>query len=174
MAAAERIAPLLADAGFPALARHRLRQPQALPPGPVGLARSGCTATRTPAGPVNLHVRAVGSPGWRFALCFRDWLRDDAAARADYLAEKRRVAKLHGVDKSTAGYAADKEAWFTELRRAADGGVGAAHRLAPAVVHRPRSRGHRTGAAPGRLPPARYCPKLNQGTVSEPGGRLDT
>jgi dephospho-CoA kinase len=54
----------------------------------------------------------VGSPGWRFALCFRDWLRDDAEARADYLAEKRRVAKLHGVDKSTAGYAADKEGWF--------------------------------------------------------------
>ena len=37
-----------------------------------------------------------------------------AAARADYLAEKRRVAKLHGVDKSTAGYAADKEGWFTD------------------------------------------------------------
>ena len=63
---------------------------------------------------MNLHVRPAGSPGCRFALCFRDWLRDDAAARSDYLAEKRRVAALHSVDKSTAGYAADKEAWFTE------------------------------------------------------------
>ena len=36
------------------------------------------------------------------------------AARADYVAEKRRVAGLHGEDKSTAGYAADKERWLTE------------------------------------------------------------
>jgi dephospho-CoA kinase len=72
-----------------------------------------------PGRAVNLHVRPVGSPGWRFALCFRDWLRDDAAARGEYLAEKRRVAALHRVDKSTAGYAADKEAWFTEHAAAA-------------------------------------------------------
>ena len=118
-------------------------------------------ATRTPAAPVNLHVRAVGSPGWRFALCFRDWLRDDAAARADYLAEKRRVAKLHGVDKSTARYAADKEAWFSG--HAAPRMEAWAQRTGwrPPSYTSPEPRA-RPGAAPD--PAARYRPKLNQDT----------
>ncbi len=113
MAAAERIAPLLADAGFPGWAGVSSDNPKPSHPDPADW-RKRLHGNADPGRAVNLHVRALGSPGWRFALCFRDWLRDDAAARAAYLAEKRRVAKLHGVDKSTAGYAADKEGWFTE------------------------------------------------------------
>ncbi|MDN4644429.1 dephospho-CoA kinase [Arthrobacter sp. PsM3] len=111
MAAAERIAPLLADAGFPGWPGITSDNPKPSRPDPADW-RKRMHGNADPGRAVNVHVRAVGSPGWRFALCFRDWLRDDAAARADYLAEKRRVAKLHGVDKSTAGYAADKEGWF--------------------------------------------------------------
>ena len=113
LAAAERIAPLLADAGFPSWPGVFADNPKPSHPDPADW-RKRLHGNADPGRAVNLHVRAVGSPGWRFALCFRDWLRDDAAARADYLAEKRRVAKLHGVDKSTAGYAADKEGWFTD------------------------------------------------------------
>ena len=112
MAAAERLAPLLADAGFPSWPGILTDNPKPSHPDPSDWPKR-VHGNADPGRAVNLHVRAVGSPGWRFALCFRDWLRDDETARTDYLAEKRRVARLHGVDKSTARYAADKEAWFT-------------------------------------------------------------
>ena len=112
MAAAGRIAPLLAEAGFPGWPGILTDNPKPSHPDPADWLKR-LHGNADPGRAVNLHVRAVGSPGWRFALCFRDWLREDADARADYLAEKRRVATLHGVDTSTAGYAADKEAWFT-------------------------------------------------------------
>ena len=110
---ADRIGPLLAAAGFPLWPGVLADNPKPSHPDPADWAKR-LHANADPGRPVNLHVRPAGSPGCRFALCFRDWLRDDAAARRDYLAEKRRVAALHSVDKSTAGYAADKEAWFTE------------------------------------------------------------
>jgi dephospho-CoA kinase len=113
LATADRIAPLLAAAGFPLWAGVFADSPKPSHPDPADWAKR-LHGNADPGRPVNLHIRPAGSPGWRFALSFRDWLRDDAAARADYLAEKRRVAALHRVDKSTAGYAADKEAWFSE------------------------------------------------------------
>ena len=113
LATADRIAPLLAAAGFPLWHGVLADNPKPSHPDPADWAKR-LHGNADPGRPVNLHVRLAGSPGWQFALCFRDWLRDDAAARSDYLAEKRRVAALHRVDKSTAGYAADKEAWFTE------------------------------------------------------------
>ena len=113
LATADRIGPLLAAAGFPLWPGVLADNPKPSHPDPADWAKR-LHANADPGRPVNLHVRPAGSPGCRFALCFRDWLRDDAAARRDYLAEKRRVAALHSVDKSTAGYAADKEAWFTE------------------------------------------------------------
>ena len=39
-----------------------------------------------------VHGRAFGSPGWRFALMFRDWLRNDPGARAEYAALSMRLA----------------------------------------------------------------------------------
>lgn len=57
----------------------------------------------------HVHVREVGSPGWRWALAFRDWLRSDAAAREEYAAEKEQLSALGlGVD----AYADAKEPWF--------------------------------------------------------------
>ncbi|MBT2535601.1 dephospho-CoA kinase [Arthrobacter sp. ISL-69] len=113
LATADRIAPLLAAAGFPLWPGVLADNPKPAHADPADWAKR-LHANADPGRPVNLHIRPAGSPGCRFALCFRDWLRDDAEARRDYLAEKRRVAALHSVDMSTAGYAADKEAWFTD------------------------------------------------------------
>ncbi|MDQ0821152.1 dephospho-CoA kinase [Arthrobacter sp. V4I6] len=113
MAAADRIAPLLAEAGFPRWPGTVSDNPKPAHPDPADWVKR-LHGNADPGRAVNVHIRAAGSPGWRFALCFRDWLRDDAAARVDYLAEKRRVARRHVADKSTAGYAADKESWFTD------------------------------------------------------------
>jgi dephospho-CoA kinase len=62
-----------------------------------------------PGRPVHLHVREVGSPGWRWALLFRDWLRADGAVCGEYAAEKLRIAAT-GVGVSR--YADAKEPWF--------------------------------------------------------------
>lgn len=62
-----------------------------------------------PAVPIHLHVREVGSPGWRWALLFRDWLRSDASAQADYRAAKERLA---ATDLQRGEYAEAKEPWF--------------------------------------------------------------
>lgn len=113
LATADRLEPLLAAAGFPRWPGIGTDNPKPAHPDPADWDKR-VHGSADPGRPANLHVRAAGSPGWRYALCFRDWLRDDAGARTDYLAEKRRAARRHGVDKSTAAYAADKEDWFTD------------------------------------------------------------
>lgn len=57
----------------------------------------------------HIHVREVGSPGWRWALMFRDWMRAVPEARAEYAAEKLRIAA--GV-ATVNEYAEAKEPWF--------------------------------------------------------------
>jgi dephospho-CoA kinase len=57
----------------------------------------------------HVHVREVGSPGWEFALLFRDWLRADAAERDAYAAVK---AELAARLATTEEYADAKEPWF--------------------------------------------------------------
>ncbi len=57
----------------------------------------------------HVHVREVGSPGWVWALRFRDWLRADAVERAAYTTMKTELAT--GV-ASTGDYAEAKEPWF--------------------------------------------------------------
>jgi dephospho-CoA kinase len=59
----------------------------------------------------HVHVREAGSPAWRFALLFRDWLTHVAEERDGYAAEKRRLLDLHDT---TTAYADAKEPWFTE------------------------------------------------------------
>ena len=111
LAAADTLAPVLAAAGFPRVPGITSDVPKASQPASEDWGKR-FHANADPGRAVNLHVRAAGSPGWRFALCFRDWLRAEPAAARDYLALKRRLAELHAGDASTAGYAADKEAWF--------------------------------------------------------------
>jgi dephospho-CoA kinase len=62
-----------------------------------------------PARVAHIHVREVGSDGWRWALVFRDWMRADAAARAEYALEKQRLAAT--ID-TVSEYADAKEPWF--------------------------------------------------------------
>ena len=70
-----------------------------------------------PGRPVHLHVREVGSPGWRWALLFRDWLRADPVACGEYAAEKLRLAAT-GVGVSA--YAEAKEPWFDSVHERAE------------------------------------------------------
>ncbi|MBT2512938.1 dephospho-CoA kinase [Arthrobacter sp. ISL-30] len=119
LATADRIAPLLAAAGFPQVPTISADTPHEPESDPARWAKR-FHANADPGRAVNLHVRQAGSPGWRYALCFRDWLRASPDAAAAYAAEKRRLAALHASDLTTAGYADAKEAWF---RGVADSGM---------------------------------------------------
>ena len=70
-----------------------------------------------PGRPAHVHVREVGSPGWRWALMFRDWMRAVPEAREEYAAEKRRIA----AGGATVGeYADAKEPWFDAVHDRAE------------------------------------------------------
>ncbi len=72
-------------------------------------------ASADPGRPARLHVRVVGSPGWRSVLCLRDWLRADARARAEYAATERQAGSIDPQTDPQAGvaarFAAAAEAW---------------------------------------------------------------
>jgi dephospho-CoA kinase len=65
----------------------------------------GCDPGRV----VHVHVREIGSLGWRFALAFRDWLRSVPRARDEYAGQKRSLATQLA---RTSDYTAAKESWF--------------------------------------------------------------
>ena len=111
LAVARRLAPQLARAGFVPVPGVDDDNPH---PGHDDPARRRKTfhANADPGRAVNLHVRPVDGPAWRWALAFRDWLTDDTAACAEYLEYKRDLAARHAGDADTDGYAAAKEAWF--------------------------------------------------------------
>ena len=57
----------------------------------------------------HVHVREVGSPGWGWALLFRDWLRADPEERAAYATMKTALAgRVVTMDE----YVDAKEPWF--------------------------------------------------------------
>jgi dephospho-CoA kinase len=66
-------------------------------------------ASMDPGRAANVHVREVGSPGWLFALQFRDWMRADVDERTRYASLKRALA---AAAPSGAAYAEAKEPWF--------------------------------------------------------------
>jgi dephospho-CoA kinase len=111
---ADRAAPLLAKAGFPLVPGARSDTPKPAEPDPW-LWQKRFHANADPCRPVNLHVRVAGSPGWRYALMFRDWLRDDPAALRLYAAHKESLAARFAGSGSTSAYAEAKEPWFTEV-----------------------------------------------------------
>ncbi len=57
----------------------------------------------------HIHVREVDSPGWRWALLFRDWLRAMPAEAQAYAVHKAELAARHAT---TEAYAEAKEPWF--------------------------------------------------------------
>jgi dephospho-CoA kinase len=111
LAAADAVAAALAAAGYPRVPGITSDVAKASHPDAAAWTKR-FHGSADPGRAVNLHVRTAGSPGWRFALCFRDWLRAEPAAAGEYMALKRGLARLHAGDPSTAAYAADKEAWF--------------------------------------------------------------
>ena len=76
----------------------------------------------------HVHVREIGSPGWEFALLFRDWLRAVPEERDDYARTK---ADLAARLATTEEYAEAKEPWFD------------------AAWSRARAWAHTTGWTPG-------------------------
>lgn len=113
---ADRISPLLAASGFPAVPQADQDTPKPSHPDPAEWQKR-FHANADPGRPVNLHVRVAGSPGWRYALLFRDWLRAEPSAAELYQAHKHELAATHAGDQGTAAYADAKEPWFTEVAR---------------------------------------------------------
>jgi dephospho-CoA kinase len=64
-----------------------------------------------PGRAANVHIREIGSPGWRFALQFRDWLRANPDARHRYASLKQALA---AGAPNLAEYAEAKEPWFAD------------------------------------------------------------
>jgi dephospho-CoA kinase len=118
MADADAIDGALAGAGFPRVDGVDADNPKPSEPDPARW-RKRFHQSADPGRLVNLHVRVQGSPGWRYALLTRDWLRADAGAREEYLRLKRTVAQAHPDDRGA--YADAKEPWFDEaMTRAED------------------------------------------------------
>ena len=109
LADADGVREALEDAGFPA--RPDIDHDNPKPPGTASWPKR-FHGSADPARAVNLHVREAGSPGWRYALLFRDWLRADAAARAEYLAVKWEAAARYASDPDASRYVEVKEPWF--------------------------------------------------------------
>ncbi|ALV43536.1 dephospho-CoA kinase [Pseudarthrobacter sulfonivorans] len=112
--AADRIAPLLAAAGFPAVPGVGFDTPKPTDPDPAQWQKR-FHANADPGRPANVHVRAAGSSGWRYALLFRDWLRNDPQAAALYEDHKRALTGQFAGSKGTHAYAEAKEPWFTDV-----------------------------------------------------------
>lgn len=114
LAVVDGLVPALREVGFIHRSDILRDNPKPVDPEPEHW-RKRFFASADPARPVNLHVRAAGSPGCRYALLFRDWLRADGRAREEYLALKRRAAHRYVDDPNASRYVEDKEPWFDEV-----------------------------------------------------------
>lgn len=108
---ADAVRTALEDIGFPHRPDVIADNPKPSDPDPDSW-RKRYHSSADPGRPVHLHVRVVGSAGWRYALLFRDWLRADAGARREYADLKWRIATQHAADPDGVGYAEAKEPWF--------------------------------------------------------------
>jgi dephospho-CoA kinase len=108
---ADELAETLGDAGFPRYEGIDSDTPKPFDPDPDHW-RKRLHVNADPGRRVNLHVRVQDSSAWRWALQFRDWLRADAEARAEYERLKLRLADEHAGDNSAFGYGESKEPWM--------------------------------------------------------------
>ena len=108
---ADDLAPALTAAGFPLASGFDRDNSH-----PAGAdQRDWCKRLHGNADPgrnLHLHLRVGDSPGWRWALLFRDWLTADPSVAAEYLALKRSLAVAHAGDPTAGGYAEAKEPWM--------------------------------------------------------------
>ena len=75
--------------------------------GDAALWRKRIHGAADPGRPANIQLRVDGWPNQQFALMFVDWLKENPAAREDYLAAKRRAL-------SAPDYPRAKEPWFLD------------------------------------------------------------
>ncbi|MGB3440577.1 MAG: dephospho-CoA kinase [Actinophytocola sp.] len=113
LADADAMADGLAAAGFPKLPWIDHDNPKPYAPD-IEQWRKRLHAGADPGRPANVHLRVEGSPGWRYALLFADWLRANPAERDAYLATKKALAARFETDDNSDNYADAKEAWFDE------------------------------------------------------------
>ena len=90
------------------MATIRGDNPKPWAPDPADWAKRLCCGT-DPVELLHVHIRAARSPGWRYALVFRDFLRAEPAVAAEYATLK---AELAAEAASIGDYAAAKEPWF--------------------------------------------------------------
>ncbi len=111
MADADAMAGLLGTAGFPKLdwIDHDMPKPYAPD---IEQWRKRLHGGADPGRLANVHLRVEGTPGWRLALLFPDWLRANPAERDDYLSTKKDLVHRFSADDDTDNYAEAKEAWF--------------------------------------------------------------
>ena len=105
---ADTVRPALEAAGFPRAPGRWADRPKAADPDPAHWQKR-LHGSADPARAIHLHVRRADSPGYRYALLFRDWLRAQPEEAAAYQAEKVRLAS---TQETTSGYAEAKEPWF--------------------------------------------------------------
>jgi dephospho-CoA kinase len=110
---ADALAEPLRLAGFPRLPVDAWDNPHPAGDDLAGW-RKRLHANADPAQSVNLHVRVRDSPGWRWALLFRDWMRASPAGRAEYDALKRALADRYAGDPDANRYAEAKEGFMVE------------------------------------------------------------
>jgi dephospho-CoA kinase len=110
IADADALAEPLARAGFPAVPAMTRDTPHAPDLDPEHW-RKRMAAAADPDRWANVHLRVNGSPGWRSALLFRDWLRAEPEWVAAYQAMKERTAAQF-ASGGIPEYADAKEPWF--------------------------------------------------------------
>lgn len=122
LAAADTIRDALAGAGFPIIPEYTHDRPKPTPgdDSATDLRRweKRLHGSADPGRPAYVHLRAAGSPGQQFVLAFRDWLRAEPGARAEYTEVKREAAAAAAglaAHEATAAYAAVKEPWFDSV-----------------------------------------------------------
>src|SRR6476469_610971 len=110
---AAALAEPLAAAGFPRLDRITRDNPKAHAPDPAQWQKR-LHASADPGRIANVHVRVAGSPGWRYALLFPDWLAANPDELADYESLKRKLSARYVGDEDSDDYGEAKEPWFDE------------------------------------------------------------
>lgn len=107
METADAVAEVLAQAGFPPVPGGFTDTPM----GP-GSWEKRLHAGADPGRRVNLHVRVEGGPGWNWAIDFRDWVRADADARAEYEELKLGLSKRFAHEATGFNYGDAKGPWM--------------------------------------------------------------
>ncbi|MFD4670621.1 dephospho-CoA kinase [Lentzea sp. NPDC058450] len=112
METADELREALAQAGFPYLGSL-----EDAPRGEGGDWSKRLHASADPGRRANLHVRVQDGAGWRWVVDFRDWLRHDAAARAEYTELKLELSQRFAADSTGFAYGDAKEPWMEQAAK---------------------------------------------------------